>query len=390
MLANPNTNDRTTRRLIRALLIAALALAVGGLLWMLASVFDRVHNTLVVIIFAILFAYVVYPPIKWLAVRRVPVPVAGLIVYALLAVIALGAIAWLAPAVATQAADLTHNFPKIISQVQTQIKDPIDAPLLQRLPEGVRQTIASNAGKAGALAGGAAAGFGTHALGILSGTTSALIDVALVLGLTLLVVGDLASIQTFAARLVPRRYRSETLGFMNDVDRVVGGFVRGQVLLALGVGLLGTIVLLAVGVPYALLLGLLAGVVSIVPIVGPIVAVLPVLLVAFFTVGAFKAIVVLALFAVILALQQNVLTPLVVSKSVGVTPLVVFVALLFGSEAFGILGALLSIPVAGILRVAAERLFPPDRNSDTALADARDRSGEPQAATRKAATARKA
>jgi predicted PurR-regulated permease PerM len=99
---------------------------------------------------------------------------------------------------------------------------------------------------------------------------------------------------------------------------------------------------------------------------------------------------VFALFAVILAVQQNVLTPLINSKSVGVTPLVVFVALLFGSEAFGILGALLSIPVAGILRVAAERLFPPDRSADTALAQARDRSGEPQAATRKAATARKA
>jgi predicted PurR-regulated permease PerM len=390
MFANRDTEDRTTHRLIRALLIAALALAIGGLLWMLASVFDRVHNTLVVIIFAILFAYVVYPPIKWLAVRRVPVPLAGLIVYALLGVVALGAIAWLAPAVAAQAGDLTHNFPKIVAQAQAEIKDPIDAPLLQRLPEGVRQTIASNAGKAGALAGGAAAGFGTHALTILSGTTSALIDVALVLGLTLLVVGDLASIQTFGSRLVPRRYRAATLSFMNDVDRVVGGFVRGQVLLAFAVGLLGTIVLLAVGVPYALLLGLLAGVVSIVPIVGPIVAVLPVLLVAFFTVGIFKAVVVLALFAVILAIQQNVLTPLINSKSVGVTPLVVFVALLFGSEAFGILGALLSIPVAGNLRVAAERLFPPDRRADTALGEARDRSGEPQAATRKAATAREA
>lgn len=378
------TSDFATRRLVRALLRVGLALGVGGLLWMCAAVFDRVHNTFVVIIFAILFAYVVYPPIKWLAVRRIPVPLAGLIVYAALGVLVLGAIAWLAPAVATQASDLTHNFPKIVQQVQSQIADPVDAPLLQRLPAGVRATIASNAGKAGALAGGIAGAFGAHALSIVSGTTSALIDVALVLGLTLLVVGDLASIQTFGVRLIPGRYRTGTLSFMNDVDRVVGGFVRGQVLLALAVGLLGTAVLLVVGVPYALLLGLLAGVVSIVPIVGPIVAVLPVLLVAFFTVGAIKALVVLALFAVILAVQQNVLTPLVVSKSVGVTPLVVFVALLFGSEAFGILGALLSIPIAGILRVAAERLFPPDRGADAALAEARDRSGEPQAVTRTA------
>jgi len=82
--------------------------------------------------------------------------------------------------------------------------------------------------------------------------------------------------------------------------------------------------------------------------------------------------------------QQNVLSPMVVSKSVGVTPLVVFVALLLGSEAFGILGALLSIPIAGIARVAAERLFPPDAHSDALLARERNAQGEPERETREA------
>jgi predicted PurR-regulated permease PerM len=118
--------------------------------------------------------------------------------------------------------------------------------------------------------------------------------------------------------------------------------------------------LLAVGVPYAILLGTIAGVVSIIPLVGPIAAALPVLVIAFFTVGLVKLIIVGVLYVLILVVQQNVLTPLVVSKSVGVTPLVVFLALLFGSEAFGILGALLAIPVAGIIRVSVERIFPDD------------------------------
>jgi predicted PurR-regulated permease PerM len=151
---------------------------------------------------------------------------------------------------------------------------------------------------------------------------------------------------------------------MGDVDTVVGGFVRGQVLLALGVGVAGTLVLVAVGVPYGLLLGVVAGIASIVPIVGPVVAIVPVIAIALLTVGLLKAAIVLALFAVIIIVQQNVLVPVVVARSVGVTPLVVFLALLFGSEAFGILGALLSLPIAGILRVAALRLFPPDPEVD--------------------------
>ncbi len=142
--------------------------------------------------------------------------------------------------------------------------------------------------------------------------------------------------------------------------------------------------LIALGVPYAILIGLLAGIVSIVPLIGPIVALVPVIAIAFFTVGLVKMIVVVVLYVIILGVQQNVLNPLVTARSVGVTPLVVFVALLLGSEAFGILGALLSIPVAGILRVATERLFPPDGHADMLLAQARDAAGEPAAATHRA------
>jgi predicted PurR-regulated permease PerM len=370
------------RQLLRALMIAGLALALGGLVWMIAAVFDRVHNTVVVILFAILFAYFVYPPIKWLGNRRVPIPLAGVIVYAALGVVVIGALAWLTPAVALQVEDLSHNFPSIVASAQKQIVDPGNSPILARLPESARAAVAANAGKAGAIVGAMAGKFGTNALGILTGTSAAIIDIFLVLGLTLLIVGDLVPIQRFGIRLVPRRYRASAVSFMDDVDKVVGGFVRGQVLLALGVAISGTIVLLVVGVPYAILLGLLAGVVSIVPLVGPIIALIPVVLIAFFTVSLVKVIVVAVLFAIILVVQQNVFTPLVVARAVGVTPLVVFLALLLGSEAFGILGALLSIPVAGILRVTAERLFPADPDADATLLAARDRAGEPPTATR--------
>ncbi len=370
------------RRLMRALLIVALALAGGGLVWMISAVFAHVHNTLVIAIFAVLFAYVVYPPIALLVRRGVPVAIAGIVVYAVLAVFALLAIAWLAPAIAAQTQDLTQNFPHIVANVQREIANPTDLPLLQHLPSGVRDQIAKNAGKAGQLAGGAAAAVGSNAVVLVTGTTTVLVDIALVLGLTLLIVGDLPQIAHFGLRLVPRAQRTGAVSFMRDVDVVVGGFVRGQVAIALGIAAVGSVVLAAVGVPYAILLGLLAGVISIVPLVGPIAAVIPVLAISLLTVGLVKSIVVVVLFGIILAVQQNVLVPLVVSKSVGVTPLVVFVALLLGSEAFGILGALLSIPLAGILRVAALRLFPPDPTIDAAVLADSARKTDAQVAAR--------
>ena len=361
-----------------------LIAAIGAVLAMVTAVFDRVHNTLVVVIFAVLFAYVVYPPIKWLANRRVPIALAGLLVYGVLAVFFLGAVAWLAPAIASQTTELTHDFPKFVATTQAQIANPSQSPLLERLPAGARDAIAKNAGKAGAIVGGLAGGVGSHAVGILAGTTAGLINVGLILGMTLLIIGDLAEVQSFGIRIVPRKHRIAAASFMNDVGAVVGGFVRGQVLLAFGIGVIGSIILAVLGVPYAILLGLVAGIVSIVPIIGIFVAIVPVIAVAFFTVGLVKTIVVGVLFAILLLLQQNVFTPMVNSKSVGVTPLVVFLALLFGSESFGILGALLSIPIAGILRVAAERLFPHDDESLAVLVAAREATDEPVQETKKA------
>lgn len=364
-------------RLIRALLIAALVLAVAGILLFVAAIFDRVHNTLVVIVLSVLFAYAVYPPIKWIARHRVPVAVAALIVYVVLGGLAAGAIAWLTPAIVAQTNDLIRNYPRIVERVRHGFADPSNTPVLNKIPENARREVAKNTGKAEAAMGGAAGAVGANALGFLGHATAAIVNVGLMLGLTFLIITDLPSIQAFGVRVIPPRARGATIAFMTDVDQVVGGFVRGQVALALGVAVVGTLVLLVAGVPYAILLGLLAGAVSIVPIVGPIVAILPVALIAILTVGVFKTIVVVVLYALILGVQQNVLVPLIVSRAVGVTPLVIFVAILFGSEAFGVLGALLSIPIAGILRVAAERIFPMDTDTSTRVTDARKRQGDP-------------
>ena len=349
-----------TARLVRWLIVVALLVGVGGLVWMMTGVFDRVHNTLIVVIFAILFAYVVAPPMRWLERRGVPLGFAGVLVYGALFLLALVAAAWLAPALVAQIGELARSYPHIVADLQREIADPAQSPLLAHLPSAARDAIAANAGKLGTLAGGLAAAVGTHAVTLVSGTTTALIDTTLVLGLSLLFISDLEQIRSFAVRVVPRSHRVSVGAFVRDIDDVVGGFVRGQVLLALAVSVAATIVLLGVGVPYAVLLGVLTGIVNIVPIVGAIAALVPVLIIAFVTVGWIKALIVAALFVVIFQIQQQVLTPVVVSRSVGVTPLVVFLAIIVGGEAYGILGTLLAIPLAGILRVVAVRLFPPD------------------------------
>ena len=350
---------------LRTLVNVALAIGIGLLIWMLTAVLDRVHHVITVILIAVLFSYLVYPAVRALE-SRMPRGLAVLVVYVVaVGVVALGA-ATLAPAIGAQANDLAHALPVAVVSLQHGMQTPGNDPLLARLPPDVRDWVAAHAATAQSAVTGAAGAVGLKAFGVLRGTASALIDVVLVLALAFFFVTDVDRIRATAMRFVPRAARPATQSFVRDVDTVIGGFVRGQVLLAVVVGVLATLILFVTGVKYALLLGVLTGVASIVPIVGAIVGAVPATLVALVTVGVVKAAIVLALFVVVFEVQGHVLTPIVVGKQIGVTPLVIFLAIVVGAEAFGILGMLLAVPIAGILRVAADRFFPGDGGLEAA------------------------
>ncbi len=155
---------------------------------------------------------------------------------------------------------------------------------------------------------------------------------------------------------------------MREIDQVVGGFVRGQLLMAGGIAVIASITLIILGIPYAALFAVFAALINIIPIVGAFIALVPVAFVAFFAVGWLKAVIAVVLLFVIFQIQQQVFTPLLVSKTVGITPLVLFFALIAGGEVAGVFGALLSIPVAGIIRVVIDRIFPDDISQTTAAA----------------------
>ena len=354
----------------------ALALVVGALIWMVTAILDRIPTVLAVLIFTVLFAYVIYPLVKVLS-RRMGRGVAVTVIYLSVIGILVLAGAYLAPAIAAQAATFAHEYPHIVANLQTEIANPTANPLLARFPNPVREEIAKNAGEIGKYLGVAAAFIGSRAVGIVGGTFSFVVETLLVFGLAFFFITDLEQIQETLIRIFPRNARETVLSFAFECSSVIGGFVRGQVLMAIGVGIVATIILAVFGVKFAILLGMFTGIASIVPIVGVLVGVVPALLVALVTVGWLKSLIVLALFIGVFQLQGHIVTPIVISKSVGVTPLVVFIALLVGEEAFGILGMLLAIPVAGIIRVAMERVFPKDAGTIALLERYRRRTNDP-------------
>jgi len=138
----------------------------------------------------------------------------------------------------------------------------------------------------------------------------------------------------------------------HDIYRTVGGYVTGNLLISLIAGVSSGLVLWIVGVPYAVALGLLVGILDLIPLAGAtIAAVLVVVLVAIAASGVTAAIIVAVFFLAYQQLENHVIQPLVYGRTVQLSPLAVLVSVLIGAQIAGVLGALAAIPVAGALQV---------------------------------------
>ena len=150
--------------------------------------------------------------------------------------------------------------------------------------------------------------------------------------------------------LLPPARRERWRGVGADVYRTVGGYVAGNLLISLIAGVTSTIVLLIVGVPYAVALGLLVALLDLIPLAGATLAAVLVSGVAFLE-SLTAGVIVLLFFLLYQQLENHVLYPIVYGRTVQLSPLVVLVAVLIGAELGGVLGALGAIPIAGTIQV---------------------------------------
>lgn len=164
-------------------------------------------------------------------------------------------------------------------------------------------------------------------------------------------LADLPRIKLELARLLPPGARQPVFACLADLDAVLAGWVRGQLLIAAAVGALATTALLILGVRFAFTLGLVAGLGELVPYFGPVLGALPAVAVAAAAGGSRLAVETALAFLLIQQLESVLLAPRIVGGSVGLHPLAVITALLVGEHLGGLVGVILSVPVTACLRV---------------------------------------
>ena len=178
-------------------------------------------------------------------------------------------------------------------------------------------------------------------------------------------LADLPRLKTFLESFIPERFRSGYDEKLAEVDRVLAGFIRGQLSVCAILALLYSIGLYFIGIDLAISIGTLAGVTFIIPYVGTILGiVLSVIMALLKFQDVLHPLLCLGWFGVVQTLEGMVITPRVVGSSIGLHPLVAIVALLIGGQLFGLMGMLLAVPVAAIMQVFLRSLASYYRESE--------------------------
>ncbi|MBI2186994.1 MAG: AI-2E family transporter [Acidobacteria bacterium] len=277
--------------------------------------------------------------------RQMPRWAAILIIYLCFLAVLIGVGVLIIPPLVTQARDLWAALPDMLQRAQQWL---IDRGVLSR-QLSVREAIAQ-----APVGGTDAVGAVVAALWGFVGGIFGLIAI-LILAFYLLLDAD-NLVRTFV-RLFPRAGRPRVEDACRRVSHKVSAWLGGQLLLAGIIGASAAFGLFLMGVPYFYVLALIAGIGEMIPMVGPIMAAVPAVAVAF-TVSPALALGVAAFFVAQQQVENHVLVPKVMERQVGVSAVAVIVALLIGGTLLGVVGAILAVPTAAILKVLFEELVP--------------------------------
>jgi len=346
--------------------LATLAVLTGLIIFVvkIASVFG-------IFLFSFLIAFLLFPIVEWLTDRKVPRIGAIVIVYLLLGVIGFGTIMLIIPTVLAQADAVFTQLPEFIVKWDEQMMPRIEAVLSYLNTQGIsaqdiqayiQEEIVPNVQQWGAKVGE----------GLVSGVQGAVGGIVFLLTVPIIVfylLLDAPKIRESLLGFAPKRTASEVQKLLNRLSEMLNHYIRGQLKLSFLMFAITTFFLYIFGVKQALLLGFLAGITEIIPIVGPIIALVPALLISYFVpaeygllagveAGWLRMLIIFAFYMVLQYVEGNIMVPKIMGKDLNLHPLTVMFSLLAGGYLAGLFGMILALPIAASLKVVFETYYP--------------------------------
>lgn len=348
-------SDTTKRWVVLAVIVAG------------AILLFRVRSLLPPVILAFLLAYLLNPLVEALMRLRLSRTKATVLTYLILLIVAVVGASILVPIVVQQVSSINVDLLAIYESALEFMSDHQTitfreytvelSDVFEKLEDSLIQLVTGFASRS-------AKELVDIAFGVAAGFASTLVWLIFILIVSFWVARDADQISRVLEGLMPIDYQDEFVNLRAKVGIIWDSFFRGLLLLSLTVGVITTVSMWLAGVKNALLLGMLAGVLEVVPTIGPIIACIPAVAVAFFQgsthlpiPNGWFALLVLGLYVLIQQVENNFLAPRIIGSSVKIHPLVALVGAIAGYSVAGILGAFLAAPLIGSSRILGEYIY---------------------------------
>jgi len=340
--------DSSTGRFFR-LIISILILVVAG--WLIVSL----SSTITILIIAALIAYILDPLASYFEARGLSRAQATIIIFIAIAAITAAFFSFLLPPFISELHTIEKGLSSgasnqffnnmedwVVKQIPIVTKENLD--FQHRLSEMVR-------------------GLSNSFFAILGSVVSIVTTLVIIPFAVFFLLKDGPHMKKELVSMIPNRHFERVLNLIYKTDLQLGGYLRGQFFDALIIGLLSTIALLILDVPYFILIGMFAGMANMIPYVGPLTGAVAAILIVVLNGGSGNIILLVALAFIVIQLLDNVLVqPLVVAKSVDLHPLLIIFAVIIGGQFFGILGMLLAVPATGMIKVLITEFYSSTRS----------------------------
>lgn len=320
----------------------ALVLAVIAFAWAAGAV-------LVLTFVAVILAAGLQPIVAWLRARlHIGRGASILLVYGFFLATVIGLAFVVVPAAVTQAGETMAALPPFFDNVRTWAKT-VEPAVVGRAVISLLDTAARAMPRADV------APQGDEILAVGVTIAGAIMSVLTLLTVVYFWLTEHARLQRYALAFVPTHRRANVRDVWNQAETRLGRWVRGELILMTTIGVGTGVAYTLLGVPSALLLGLISALCEAIPIIGPLLGAIPAVLVAA-TVSPQLALVVAGVYVVLQLIEGNILVPIVMRNTVGISPFLILFSVLAGAAAGGFVGALLAVPIAATIEVVIEGL----------------------------------
>ncbi len=324
--------------------VFVLLLSMSALLWL----FSQLGSVFVLLIFSFLLSFILSPLVDAMEMRGIARTYGILILYLLIALMIYGMIRTLLPPLVEQVTTLetavrSPGFGKQIAAVQSQLQSKLPFVDFGDITARISQLLVQLAGSW---------------LDIVTSAGSMLMLLVIVpfVAFFLLKDGDVF-VRMFISK-VPNRYFEMTLNVIHKIGIQLGRYIRAWLTEAAIVGVLAVVGLAVMGVKYAVIIGVIAGIANLIPYLGPVVGAIPAIVVSFVQTGDISMLLpIVILFVAIRILDDIVIVPAVYSRGASMHPLTIVLLILAAAELKGILGMVLAMPLYTIFRVVAKETY---------------------------------